>query len=687
MGSASGLFGGGSSGTQIGQIVEGPRGMAAPLNYLNCDVEALYLQSAYPILSSPTKGIGTLCRPKPWGALDPSDFIGLGQKTSDVDWSTGLAKFFAGALHGIFSSPDGKAWKSVFFSIGVTILKIRANVNGLVFAFDTNKNVYYSSDGVIWTAIASTSATAVDVAWNGSVYFFLNSNSTLCYTTPDLATFTLRDIHVAVNSQTLSSVAWSGTVFAIVAAATNGFATSADGITWTGRTGAAAVAATGHVIWANSLFLAAGGAGVRVQSSPDGITWTLADASTSGAAAIAWTGTRYILGINTAGGVASSTVLNGAFSNPAAPNGSTSCTGIAWSGTAACAVQAVSQGIYGTQKAQYTVTSPDGSTWTWAVTGLRGCPIQVDGNANGALFAAGELDAASLLHLTNKYFYLCGPVSDGSFQWTQMFNYPANSFGGLHLNHKGAVYNGLPSILVGNGANASQDQLYQWNGSTWTNAAQAPTTDGILGWGAISPTAIVVSVTSLAGMTGTPGVFYEDGIFIACGTNGGGAAVVAYSSDGTNWSPLMVLDAADTLTVGAYNGGRWCFLSSTNLYRIDGAMGVGSVTKTALATIGFAGTVNDLLAVGGLFWIFTTTAIYISVDGTIWTEVGTWTTSSPLGGQVGWDGRRCYVADYGAVVFGDRTLRLPMGYNPGQQFVLPAQRPAQPDRSCYVRAL
>ena len=105
------------------------------------------------------------------------------------------------------------------------------------------------------------------------------------------------------NSATLFSqggngVVWNGSLFVAVGQGpTDTYATSPDGITWTGR-GAAALDTAGFgVAWNGSLFVAVGeGTSDTIATSPDGITWTGRGTTAFDQAGlgIAWNGYRWI---------------------------------------------------------------------------------------------------------------------------------------------------------------------------------------------------------------------------------------------------------------------------------------------------------------------------------------------------------------------------------------------------------
>lgn len=134
-----------------------------------------------------------------------------------------------------------------------------------------------SDDAVSWTArTLPSSASWVDVCWNGTVYCAVASGGTAAATSTDGATWTARTLP---SSQLWTAVAAhpvSGMLIA-VASGTNVYATSTDsGVNWTQRT-FPATAAWENVIYSPALsrWVAVASDGrAGVVTSPDGITWT-----------------------------------------------------------------------------------------------------------------------------------------------------------------------------------------------------------------------------------------------------------------------------------------------------------------------------------------------------------------------------------------------------------------------------
>jgi len=254
--------------------------------------------------------------------------------------------------------------------------------------------------GQLWEAAAASGIPEWTdlrrVAWTGTQlvavgYTTLLGNLTcLQYgnilTSPDGLAWTPRIGGCAdVPSMVLQGVASSGAQLVVVGGPA--ILSSADGATWTGRSGA-----EGHILldvaWTGAAFVAVGQAGF-VLTSPDGATWT---ARTSGTSAdlrsVAWTGERLVaVGGTTllvsddgtswsAGSSGTTNGLLGVASSPgrtiAVGNGGTivaSGDGLSWtpvaSGTEELTAAAWSGHHFAVVGAQGAIaTSADGTTWT-----------------------------------------------------------------------------------------------------------------------------------------------------------------------------------------------------------------------------------------------------------------------------------------------------------------------------------
>jgi hypothetical protein len=192
------------------------------------------------------------------------------------------------------------------------------------------------------------------IAWNGSVFCVVMSNSGYAATSPDGITWTLHPIGTSLQWY---SIAWNGFVFCAVPFNGNYAATSPDGVTWT--TTALPTGPWKSIAWNGSVFCAiagSGGGSNAVLTSPDGITWSAhtLPAMFGDSAAITSNGSIFC-----------AVPYNGSSSVYTSPDGITWAAhtlptagywaAVAWNGSVFCAV------IPGTNTA---ATSPDGVAWT-----------------------------------------------------------------------------------------------------------------------------------------------------------------------------------------------------------------------------------------------------------------------------------------------------------------------------------
>lgn len=158
-------------------------------------------------------------------------------------------------------------------------------------------NILTSTDGITWSATATTPSTA-DVAYGAGLYVMVRDNN--LYSSADLTTWTLRQVPA---SGLFLSVDWNGSLFVATLSAGGGVVyTSSDGITWTSRaTAVDSVSGRGGIFTNGSLFIALSERTTApiyvVQTSTDGISWTVRASSSSaffGQSGV-WTGSKAII--------------------------------------------------------------------------------------------------------------------------------------------------------------------------------------------------------------------------------------------------------------------------------------------------------------------------------------------------------------------------------------------------------
>lgn len=211
MSNASTFLGGASSGgaaTHVGAIVRGL--LAGNPDYLPCD-GSTYLKSAYPALDTTcleTFGTNPIVRGGTVGAADPVGLEVIGSRIFVI------TKVATTVFH---TSDDG----GVTFTArtlpvnGNTIGKVM-QANGRVFILCTNSSngVYSTTDGVTWSDHSTALNTALPwsatayvsaVGYIGGLYVFMRANNNaaafLIATSPDLTTFTQRDISSQIGAE------------------------------------------------------------------------------------------------------------------------------------------------------------------------------------------------------------------------------------------------------------------------------------------------------------------------------------------------------------------------------------------------------------------------------------------------------------------------------------------------------
>lgn len=211
MSNASSFFGGVSSGgaAPIGAIVRGT--LAGDSDYLPCD-GSTYLKSAYPDLDTTcleTFGANPIVQGGAVGAAEPVGLEVIGSRLFVI------TKLASTTFH---TSDDG----GVTFTArtlpvtGNTIAKVmQANGRLFILCGSSSNGVYSTVDGITWAnhsaslnAALPWSATAYvsTVGYIGGLYVFMRLNSSaaafLIATSPDLVTFTQRDISAQVSAGT-----------------------------------------------------------------------------------------------------------------------------------------------------------------------------------------------------------------------------------------------------------------------------------------------------------------------------------------------------------------------------------------------------------------------------------------------------------------------------------------------------
>ena len=217
---------------------------------------------------------------------------------------------------------------------------------------------FLTGDGNFHSFTMPETANWVDVAWNGTVFCAITSNSDIGAISSDGGT-TWSSVTLP-SSQQWISIAWNGSLFCIVAlnfpSGSTIAATSPDGITWTQRV------LPVLDLWRR--IAAKNGTFCIVSSKPtgstnslvstDGINWSTGSMPSHSYTGLAASDTVFCATFQSGGCAISSDGL--AWSEFSMPDPSAQYYSIAWNGTVFCAID--------DQELDISATSPDGITWT-----------------------------------------------------------------------------------------------------------------------------------------------------------------------------------------------------------------------------------------------------------------------------------------------------------------------------------
>ncbi len=284
---------------------------------------------------------------------DGSQFVAVGNPSSTGENIT------------VLTSSDGTSWTRHDDDFRASFSGVAWNGSNTFAAVGFGGAIALSNDGTEWDKVShGTVQNLHDVTWNGSQYVAVGMHGTIV-TSPDGANWTDHGLTMAnIGNLTLipdlKAVTWGNGQF--VAVGNWILVTSPDGATWTSPW-ASPVINFRDVIWAGAplnLFVAAG-PGNKVSTSADGVTWTersVGLSSNQHVDSLAWNGSKLVA----AGGGLSTTDRFVATSEDTISWNVNSFTSqfrdIVWDGSQFMAVES-GMTIY---------TSPDGDTWTLAVT-------------------------------------------------------------------------------------------------------------------------------------------------------------------------------------------------------------------------------------------------------------------------------------------------------------------------------
>ena len=570
-----------------------------------------------------------------------------------------------------YSRDNGVTWTGVTGTSIFSTSGYNVKFNGKMWVSvgaGTN-TISYSSDGVTWTAVTGStsifSTSGQSVEWNENLWVAVGSGTnTIAYSYDGLSWIGLG---VSTFSTAGYRVAWNGTRFVAVGdGTTNTIAWSSDGINWTGL-GKTLFTTIGYgVAWNGSRWLAFGSGNNTIAYSVDGLTWVgLGNTSpatpfTSEGRHGAWNGNRWV-----AVGAGTNTIAwssDGITWNVAGITGSFGTTtgngySVSWNGNRFIA------GGANTGNTIALITSIDGVTWTTISS------IFTTGYGSGW---SSNLSSVYIQHPT---------VALGSGINSLSYSPDGISWSGLGLNifsteGKGIAWNGTMWVAVGTGSANTMGYSYDginwiglgtsifspgagygiaWNGSTWVAVGQNTATFNIT---SISGTTLTVSsVTAgtikegmtISGGTITAGTYITGGsgltwtvsvsqtVGVVSGVIGS-QGVIAYSSDGINWTA----NTSQIFRTAAYG-----VASNRNRFVAVGS-GTNSIAYSTdgITWTGIAGpfTTGRAVASNGTRWVAvgqgTNNIAYSTNNGVTWTGVTTTTIFTTSGYSVAWNGVR-----------------------------------------------
>jgi photosystem II stability/assembly factor-like uncharacterized protein len=170
-----------------------------------------------------------------------------------------------GAAGTILSSPDGATWTAQTSGIIKILNSILWTGTRFVVVGEFG-NVLTSPDGVAWTTVASGTLQELKAVVMGPGLLVTVGGSGVVYTSPNGDAWTAQ---TAPGTGIKWGVAYSAPKQLYVIAATDGYYTSADGLSWTGSD-PGVLLDTQRIVWAPSLGEFVGVGGGNIVTTPDG---------------------------------------------------------------------------------------------------------------------------------------------------------------------------------------------------------------------------------------------------------------------------------------------------------------------------------------------------------------------------------------------------------------------------------
>lgn len=224
-------------------------------------------------------GAGYWFAAQPWQKVD-----GTLTQYQRVTWCSGFGLFLAAGYNPsnnnrLASSPNGLTYTlRLSFSGDAGQIAYSQALNRAVFA--GNNTIYYSNDGINWTAGTIAAGNWKNVAWSPSLGRFVatlysGTGTNMGAYSDDGITWTVTSMPVT-SSNTYVRINWSPRLnkfFAVPYVGTSILSTS-DGITWQKNTMVASQWGNVIDVPAFGLLIAISATSPFLQTSPDGITWT-----------------------------------------------------------------------------------------------------------------------------------------------------------------------------------------------------------------------------------------------------------------------------------------------------------------------------------------------------------------------------------------------------------------------------
>lgn len=233
----------------------------APTGWLPCE-GAVYTKATYPALATL---LGSIPGDYTWTARTPTGITAV----SFVNYAAGLYVAAGDAAGNVSTSPDGITWTSRTGNLGANSPSEYAYFNSLHILTAAGGMLSSSPTGVTWTAqTANCGSGSIKLcAGTSRIVAFLSGTTTIS-SSPDGTTYTSRTIgaaviHMAFGNSTFVAAGNSGAVY-----------TSADGDTWTSRTGLETGNYSGLIFFNGYFYAWRYATGVmEMFRSADGITW------------------------------------------------------------------------------------------------------------------------------------------------------------------------------------------------------------------------------------------------------------------------------------------------------------------------------------------------------------------------------------------------------------------------------